>query len=446
MGTLLLTTAPAQTLVPKSPFVLNFDYSRFRYTDSLGYFEVYYTVYPALVALEPDTAGYRGAVELRTVIRNTDTDSIFVDQRSLLPIHVRDTTAEAIGRAIVGKLIYALPMGNYRMEVIGQEPLVPTRRDSGKVVFSLSPVPDVLSVSDVDLCSNIQMSDRKDDPFYKNSYAVIPNPSLLFGTGYSPVVFTYAEFYNLNTDSTYAVSCQVLDGKGKVIKRRNRVRQFKVRNAVDVSLLNVTDVRSGKYRFALVVSDTNGREFARTEKPIFIYNPGLVEAANAGTSARAAELAGMSADELADEFSKAQYIATDQENSLFGKVTSAEGRREFLAKFWTDVEGGRLGQRELTRRIYLDRVSNADQRYSTISRHGWKTDRGRVYVLYGEPDEIQRFPSSEDSKPYEIWNYYHVENGVEFVFVDRTGFGDYSLVHSTKRGELQDDTWQRYLR
>jgi hypothetical protein len=66
--------------------------------------------------------------------------------------------------------------------------------------------------------------------------------------------------------------------------------------------------------------------------------------------------------------------------------------------------------------------------------------------LYAEPDEIQRFPSSGDSKPYEIWNYYSIESGVQFIFVDRSGFSNYILVHSTKRGELQDEEWERNLR
>jgi hypothetical protein len=80
-----------------------------------------------------------------------------------------------------------------------------------------------------------------------------------------------------------------------------------------------------------------------------------------------------------------------------------------------------------------------------MGRDGWQTDRGRVYLLYAEPDDVQRFPSSDNGKPYEIWNYNQIESGVVFVFIDRNGFGDYQLVHSTKRGELQDESWQKYL-
>jgi hypothetical protein len=91
-------------------------------------------------------------------------------------------------------------------------------------------------------------------------------------------------------------------------------------------------------------------------------------------------------------------------------------------------------------------VSVVNKRYGSISREGWQSDRGRVYLLYGEADDIQRFPSSDDAKPYEVWEYNQIENGVVFVFIDRSGFGDYQLVHSTKRGELQDEGWERYLR
>jgi hypothetical protein len=80
-----------------------------------------------------------------------------------------------------------------------------------------------------------------------------------------------------------------------------------------------------------------------------------------------------------------------------------------------------------------------------MSRDGWKTDRGRVYILYGEPDEIRRYPSTQNSRPYETWLYRQLENGVEFDFIDRSGFGDYVLVNSTKRGEIQDDQWDRQL-
>ena len=76
---------------------------------------------------------------------------------------------------------------------------------------------------------------------------------------------------------------------------------------------------------------------------------------------------------------------------------------------------------------------------------GWQTDRGRVYILYGEPDQYERRPVGASENPYEIWYYNDLQGGVEFDFVDMTGFGDYKLVNSTMRDELSDPNWRNYI-
>jgi hypothetical protein len=78
-------------------------------------------------------------------------------------------------------------------------------------------------------------------------------------------------------------------------------------------------------------------------------------------------------------------------------------------------------------------------------REGWKTDMGRVLLVYDEPDEIERVPSSNELRSYQIWRYFKIEGGVEFIFVELRSGGEMELVHSTARNELQDPTWQRWL-
>ena len=96
----------------------------------------------------------------------------------------------------------------------------------------------------------------------------------------------------------------------------------------------------------------------------------------------------------------------------------------------------------LMRSEFLRRVALANERYPRFGKEGWRTDRGRVLIVYGEPDQIDRHPSESEGKPYETWQYYQLEGGVEFDFLDRNGFGNYELVNSTKRGEIRDDDWQ----
>jgi GWxTD domain-containing protein len=74
---------------------------------------------------------------------------------------------------------------------------------------------------------------------------------------------------------------------------------------------------------------------------------------------------------------------------------------------------------------YFLRVNIANQNFSTLSQDGWQTDQGRIFIKFGEPDDIERHPFERNSPPFEVWRYYNLRK--VFVFLDRTGFGDYYL-------------------
>lgn len=435
-----------QRLTPKTSFVLNLDYARFLHNDTTGYVEIYYAFYPRLVTYTLSENKFLGYIRLRTRIMHKATNQYYVSDRAVLPLAVSDTSDRSLNDAFVTQAGYALPHGEYVLSVFAVDSLDQTRGDSLTLSLSLSSYATGVRISDIELCSSIKNSDQKGDPFYKNGLEVIPNPSLVFGATTHPVVFTYSELYNLDKEATYTTKARIVDVSGKTVKEASNAKKYGVPNAVDVGTLIVTSLSSGRYRLQTFLTDGKGIEFAKAEKTFFVYNPHIKVSQVSAASMKASELAGLSAVELADEFRKAQYLATDQEVKTFAEIQTEDGRREFLARFWTDVEPGRFGKNPIKRSEYLERVNVADRRYRVMAREGWRTDRGRVFILYGEPDEIERQPSSQGSKPYEIWHFYQIETGILFVFVDRSGFNDYILVHSTKRGELRDDSWQRYLR
>jgi GWxTD domain-containing protein len=440
-----LSISVAQRLTPKSPLILNLDYAKFRNSDSTGYLEIYYGFYPSLASYEMRDGHYSGLLIVSTRVRDAKGGAILVNNRSAVPIVVADTNQFSRRSTLVSVGGYVLPFGDYTLDVVVTDSLNQSRKDSIALPVKVLNYGNVVGISDLELCSNIKSSEEKNDLFYKNSLEVLPNPTLVFGVASHPMMFNYAEIYNLDSIHTYSIKSQVIGADGAIVKETAKSRKYKIKNAVEAGTTNVASIPSGKYRFRLTFSDEAGTVLAEREKSFYLYNPHIKGSQKAASSIKATELAGMSAEELADEFRKAQYIATDQEVRTFSQISSEEGRREFLAKFWTEVENGRLGQAPMTRMVYLQRVLAASQRFHALNRDGWRTDRGRVFVLYGEPDEIERFPSSQEAKPYENWHYYSIENGVEFIFIDRSGFGEYILVHSTKRGELRDDDWQRFL-
>jgi GWxTD domain-containing protein len=446
---LVLIAAPsdsrAQKLIPKARLILNLDYAQFRNDDSTGFLEVYYGFYPGLVTYEQSEGRFSGYLRVHTRVKDTKSGNYVFNRLSGVPVVIKDTSQAAMRSTFVSMLGIVLPFGEYMLEVVVVDSLVRARKDSVYLPLVVRSHGTAVSMSDLELCSNIKQSDQKDGLFFKNSLEVTPNPTLVFGVASHPMMFNYSEMYNLDPQKTYSVKTQILGQDGKIVKETTKQRKYGVKNAVEPGTTNVASIQSGRYRFRIIVGDEAGVPITQMEKTFYLYNPHIAIAQVATASIKATELAGMSADELADEFRKAQYVATDQEVRTFGQISSEDGRREFLAKFWTEVENGRLGRPPIPRMAYLQRVLAAGQRFKSMNRDGWRTDRGRILILYAEPDEIERFPTSSESKPYEIWHYYSIENGVEFDFVDRTGFGEYQLVNSTKRGELRDDDWQRFL-
>jgi GWxTD domain-containing protein len=442
----IVLNAQSQSNLSINQFILHTCYNRFWQSDSTSFLEIATAFYPNQVILTKDSIGYHGSIELRITIQKKSSGTLIHADRYMVPVHILDTASVLMTKSIVSKIIYQLELGSYSIAVYGFNSSNRSRCDSSLFIVNIEKRPSTSVLSDIELSTNISESSDRKDPFYKNSYRVVPNPSLVFGSIESPTIFSYAEMYNLHKGSVYLIKVQVVDSKNRILKHRTRAHKFLVTDAVDITTLNITSLSSGKYKYQYIISDTLGNGIAQGEKVIYIYNPQVQQESVASTSAKSTEFAGMTDDELTDEMKKIQYIATNEDIKMCAKLTGVEARRDFLSKFWTDVESGNRNRSDLTRAIYLQRIISANERFRVMGKEGWKTDRGRIYILYTEPDEIQRFPSSGDSKPYEIWNYYSIESGVQFIFVDRSGFGNYVLVHSTKRGELQDEEWERNLR
>ena len=104
---------------------------------------------------------------------------------------------------------------------------------------------------------------------------------------------------------------------------------------------------------------------------------------------------------------------------------TAEEREKRFIKFKRMTFSPNTSKNEIMIEYYA-RVQTANERYTNYF-DGWKSDMGMVYIIYGDPSSIERYPFSQNSKPYEVWDYYEINR--RFTFIDNTGFGDYRLTN-----------------
>lgn len=116
--------------------------------------------------------------------------------------------------------------------------------------------------------------------------------------------------------------------------------------------------------------------------------------------------------------------ATDRDTVVsLKKLPPDEKSKRFLA-FWQRHNPNPGSARNEMMEEYYRRVDYANKNFTTYL-DGWRSDRGMIYIIFGPPTNIDRHPFESDTRPYEVWTY--VEGSRQFVFVDRTGFGDYRL-------------------
>jgi len=131
----------------------------------------------------------------------------------------------------------------------------------------------------------------------------------------------------------------------------------------------------------------------------------------------------LDAEEYLDRVEAMLYIATDEEMRKL-KEAPQEERAAVYSDFWKEKDPVPSTQRNEAEGEYFARVAYSNQHFGGLIP-GWKTDRGRIYIQYGRPDEMEKHPFEIDQASYEMWYYY--SSGLRFVFVDEHNLGTYEL-------------------
>lgn len=117
------------------------------------------------------------------------------------------------------------------------------------------------------------------------------------------------------------------------------------------------------------------------------------------------------------------YIATYEEIKKLKKTQRAE-RKEAWKAFWEPKDPNASTEINEDEEEYFKRIAYCEEHFRRGDR-GYRSDRARIYVTCGPPDQIESRPFDIDRPAEEIWYYY--QNNRTFVFVDRFGSGEFVL-------------------
>ena len=139
------------------------------------------------------------------------------------------------------------------------------------------------------------------------------------------------------------------------------------------------------------------------------------------------------------------YIITPEEQKAFKKLATDDEREKFIEEFWRRRDPDPDTDENEFKEEYYERIAYANEHFAS-GIPGWKSDRGRIWIMYGKPNERETHPSGgpydrpstegggmTTTYPFETWFYRYIPgvgSGVEIEFVDPTGSGEYRIARN----------------
>ncbi len=356
-------------------------------------------------------AGYRAAYEVRVIFFREKGDRQVTGDtytRELRAASYGETRQR--GEDIADHLDFQLPPAKYRVDVAVTD-LVAERTSRTAVPIEVpSAPPGLVWFSDITL-GTVEPAPGGPDPGFT------PNPSRRYGDNITSFAAS-GEIFDRRAepvaDATYRIFYKVASETGEQIASGDSTV---ARHPARTSFLirpRLAGLGAGPYRLTVAINvppKPGSKEKTTAIRRDKSFDVDQSRATMGFASTQSVEVL--------------RYVATQQEMGEIGKLQGEDARKAFWDAFWKRRDPTPETPDNEARDAFYQRVQYANQHFAT-GGPGWRTDMGRIYIVFGRPDEVVRNPFNFDRPPEEIWYYYRDRR--TFVFVDRDGFGRYDQV------------------
>jgi GWxTD domain-containing protein len=224
----------------------------------------------------------------------------------------------------------------------------------------------------------------------------------------SPLVYIYTEVYSEEVPATLSLHYQLQNKEEEVELDTVVVAQA---SAPLTSFIMQIDKRKLTRSFYRVYAQLKrGSDHVERSRPLTFYWVSLPE----------------THEDLSSAIKQMRYILDSDSLDYYEEEATTEEQQKFFTKFWKSRDPNPETDSNELMEEYFSRVNFANREFSSYSDDGWLSDRGRILIKFGYPDDVERHPFEMNSVPYVIWRYFGLRK--VFVFADRSGFGDYRLL------------------
>ena len=305
--------------------------------------------------------------------------------------------------------------------------------------------------SDIEIVKNFKPT-QEANILSKNNFDLIPYVSTFFPEKMDTLIF-YTELYHQNPPSDFMLQYYIEQNTPKKILDQYIISKRIKTKGVNPILgqFNIADLPTGNYNLVLALKDKSNKLvsekrffFQRYKKQIGQEQNDTVYLETTGLK----DIASITQIEIIKDNIKSLIPILNQRelfkaNNIL-RSNDIDLMKTFFNTFWQSYSNNP----ERDWGIYKKNVDMVNRSYSSQIKKGYETDRGRVYLKYGTPNDINKSDHEPSTYPYEIWHYFEIngETNKRFVFYNPDIVGeDYQLLHSDVTGEINNPYWEKDL-
>ena len=344
----------------------------------------------------------------------------------------------APGAMALETLDFALAPGRYRIEATVTDSVSGKKFTAGSDLVAWGDSPgasDLVLSPEMRLATGTDTMPRRGERRWGNT--LVTSVTRLRLTAVRSKAFYLVEAYAPAADSgTMAV--EVTDSSGKaLVHSKPAIVRVAPGGSVLKGQLDLAGLPEGIYSLAVKL-DIGGRKQERTDQ--FVMGDFQEAMAREGRRLQQAKVSDegyfgtMNTDQLDEAAAPLIYLTRAESLSVWKSGLSLSAKRTFLTKFWQQRDPSPGTERNEAREGFYQQIDFANREYGERNnnrsggRLGWRTDRGRVRIKYGEPSEVlDRRSSLGEAPPYQVWRFTRSKE-LYFIFADRSGFGAYQLI------------------
>jgi GWxTD domain-containing protein len=405
---------------------LSFDWASFKYhidkaqPESLSLVELYFSCPYYAFEYQVTNETIWGRYQKEIFLKNLLTEDTLKDTSSHRIILPSFETAQTRDLKVLDIFRFLAQPGQYYLSLILKDLSTPNKKFAYVETIEVPCYENHLSLSDLILASSI-VRDTGASKFTKGGVKIIPNPSSEFGEAYK-IIYVYLEGYNLANDTnSYLLRYRILNKDDVILKELPHETFRKTGpNFAHTFAFSAQGLPPDQHFLEVTLQDISNNNTTKKRKAfsIITFNNHLQKSLN--------------------EFNLTEYekvfnvVASTNEQKYYQKLSS-QGKIEYQKHFWRTRDFNEVKAR----------LEYVDKHYSIGRVLGRNTDRGRIYIKYGKPDEVVIHTMIEHTKPHEHWYYY--EQGLQFIFVDIRGDNNFRLIYTNSDKETKPLNWEKYI-